>query len=317
MLSDHLGSVRNITNSGNTVRWQYRYDTYGGFENGTKLLTIDNATFNDPDSGFTPRTINGGVLTTNSMTTPRRFRYLFTGQSWDPHAGLYYYKARWYDQRTGRFLSEDPIGFVVGDTNLYVYCANEPMNLLDPSGTEESPAQKPLTNEEKAACCKKSLSTLPDSAQQTTRGWNTCCHSQKISCVNDALVPSPPPADPHFSTTAADFLKTTLRDCARAHEDSHHDQTEDCNEDNEQKCLKFKDKTKQNKQECNAHQLEIDCLRKSLSTMPKDMQLDQRLGYIQLINQKTREYADFANGQYKCVPPVKDGKPQPPPKQPR
>jgi len=84
MLSDHLGSVRNITNSGNTVRWQYRYDTYGGFENGTKLLTIDNATFNDPDSGFTPRTINGGVLTTNSMTTPRRFRYLFTGQSWTP-----------------------------------------------------------------------------------------------------------------------------------------------------------------------------------------------------------------------------------------
>jgi len=48
--------------------------------------------------------------------------------------GLYYMRARYYDADTGRFISEDPIGFAGGDFNLYAYVQNNPVLLIDPSG---------------------------------------------------------------------------------------------------------------------------------------------------------------------------------------
>jgi hypothetical protein len=51
-------------------------------------------------------------------------------------ACLSYYRARYYDPGAGRFLSEDPAGFVVA-TNLYVYVKNIPTRLGDPSGLFE------------------------------------------------------------------------------------------------------------------------------------------------------------------------------------
>jgi RHS repeat-associated protein len=47
---------------------------------------------------------------------------------------LYYMRARWYDPRTGRFLSEDPIG-LAGGVNPSVYGADDPVNGRDPTGT--------------------------------------------------------------------------------------------------------------------------------------------------------------------------------------
>ena len=47
---------------------------------------------------------------------------------------LYYYRARYYDPNTGRFASEDPIGFSAGDVNIYRYVFNNPLNFNDPSG---------------------------------------------------------------------------------------------------------------------------------------------------------------------------------------
>jgi hypothetical protein len=35
-----------------------------------------------------------------------------------------------------RFLSEDPIGFAGGDTNLFAYAGNDPVNSTDPSGLQ-------------------------------------------------------------------------------------------------------------------------------------------------------------------------------------
>src|SRR5579863_321391 len=44
-----------------------------------------------------------------------------------------YYRARYYDPQSGRFLNEDPSGFGAG-TNFYVYTWNNPVNYLDPFG---------------------------------------------------------------------------------------------------------------------------------------------------------------------------------------
>ena len=41
-----------------------------------------------------------------------------------------------YNPETGRFLSEDPIGFAGGDMNLYRYVFNNPINYVDPIVTQ-------------------------------------------------------------------------------------------------------------------------------------------------------------------------------------
>jgi hypothetical protein len=46
---------------------------------------------------------------------------------------LYYYRARYYDQNVGRFVSEDPVRFK-GGINFYRYAKNNPTELVDPFG---------------------------------------------------------------------------------------------------------------------------------------------------------------------------------------
>jgi RHS repeat-associated protein len=59
--------------------------------------------------------------------------FLFTGRRFDAEAGLYYYRARYYNPHIGRFLQTDPIGYD-DDINWYRYCENSPVNLTDPYG---------------------------------------------------------------------------------------------------------------------------------------------------------------------------------------
>ena len=60
------------------------------------------------------------------------FRY--NGREWDPETSLYYYRARYYDPTSGRFVSEDPAGFDAGSPNFYVYVGNDPTDDIDPYG---------------------------------------------------------------------------------------------------------------------------------------------------------------------------------------
>jgi len=48
--------------------------------------------------------------------------------------GASYYRARYYDPSSGRFLTEDPLGGDFGDNNFYLYVDNEPIDRLDPLG---------------------------------------------------------------------------------------------------------------------------------------------------------------------------------------
>ena len=56
----------------------------------------------------------------------------FLGQYQEPVSGLAYNYARFYDAATGRYLTQDPIGFAAG-TNFYAYSA-DPLTAVDPFG---------------------------------------------------------------------------------------------------------------------------------------------------------------------------------------
>jgi len=60
-------------------------------------------------------------------------RFQYTGQTWLPELGMYYYKARIYSPTLGRFLQTDPIGYGDG-MNMYNYVRGNPVNATDPSG---------------------------------------------------------------------------------------------------------------------------------------------------------------------------------------
>ena len=53
-------------------------------------------------------------------------------------AGRHWGKSRFRERpaQDDRFLSKDPIGFAAGDTNLYRYVFNDPVNLKDPTGLD-------------------------------------------------------------------------------------------------------------------------------------------------------------------------------------
>ena len=58
------------------------------------------------------------------------------------------FRNRLFSPTLGRWLSNDPLGFAAGDTNIYRYSRNGPLGSLDPSGLDSTPA-KPAPHERK------------------------------------------------------------------------------------------------------------------------------------------------------------------------
>src|SRR5438093_414036 len=59
-------------------------------------------------------------------------RCRFSGQT----RGGRYCRARYYHPGLARFMSEDPIGFLGGDVNLYAYVGGNPLTFIDPHGLD-------------------------------------------------------------------------------------------------------------------------------------------------------------------------------------
>ena len=60
---------------------------------------------------------------------------------YDKETGLYYYNARFYNPEDGRFLTQDTYrgeNMEPDTLHLYAYCANNPVNYVDPSGHKKA-----------------------------------------------------------------------------------------------------------------------------------------------------------------------------------
>ena len=97
---DGLGSVTSLTAANGSVAQSYTNDSFG------------------------KQTASSG-----SVSNP----FQYTARELDAETGLYYYRARYYDPSTGRFISEDPIGLEIGP-NFYSYVSNDSVGQTDPSG---------------------------------------------------------------------------------------------------------------------------------------------------------------------------------------
>jgi len=103
-LTDHLGSVRQLSGQNKAALARYDYAPYGELSRSSGL----------------PLTVG------------------YTGHRWDPEIGQYFAPFRYYNPQIARWNMRDPLGFVDGP-NVYAYVAGNPVNNYDPLGLSALP----------------------------------------------------------------------------------------------------------------------------------------------------------------------------------
>ena len=102
--TDHLGSVRDLLRLSGSTTSVANHLTYNAF---------------------------GLLVSKSSATAADNTMFAYTGKWTDAVSNLQWNVNRWYDAPTGKWISEDPIGFDAGDVNLYRYVRNAPVELVD------------------------------------------------------------------------------------------------------------------------------------------------------------------------------------------
>ncbi len=99
---DQVGSLRVVADSAGNMIKRIDYDSFGNI-------------INDTDPSFD-------------------MPFGFAGGLHDRDTGLVRFGYRDYDPDIGRWTTKDPILFAGGDTDLFGYCLNNPINFIDPTG---------------------------------------------------------------------------------------------------------------------------------------------------------------------------------------
>ncbi|MFT7880365.1 MAG: RHS repeat-associated core domain-containing protein [Sulfurimonas sp.] len=99
---DQVGSLRAVSDTNGQVVKEITYDTFGN------IISDSNQDF--------------------------KVAFGFAGGLYDSDTGLTRFGYRDYDAYTGKWTAKDPIGFNGGDSNLYGYVLEDPVNLVDPTG---------------------------------------------------------------------------------------------------------------------------------------------------------------------------------------
>jgi RHS repeat-associated protein len=103
---DGLGSTDRLTDGGAAITDNYVYQAFGA-------LLIHNG------------------LSSNSFLYVGQLGYYF-----DPDTTILYVRERYYTPLLGRWLTQDPLGYEAGYTNMYHYVFNHPTVNVDPSGLQ-------------------------------------------------------------------------------------------------------------------------------------------------------------------------------------
>ncbi len=112
LTTNNLGSIVGVHDSTGKLVERYEYTPFG------EVKAFDAA---------------GKSITPGSVSGNRRF---FNGKEYDEEIGLYYYQARYYSPKLGRFIQRDPLGFADG-MNPFAYVGNSPLSFVDPLGLEK------------------------------------------------------------------------------------------------------------------------------------------------------------------------------------
>ena len=117
-LKDHLSTVNEITNANGDIVQKMEYSAFG------VLRSVKDSS--GVEVGF--------------ENAPVRSSFTYTGREFEPELGMYYYRARYYDPNTGRFLQTDPepgkLSLPITVINKYIYVGNNPTMFSDPTGRD-------------------------------------------------------------------------------------------------------------------------------------------------------------------------------------
>jgi len=104
--SNQQYSITAVSDGGGSVVERYAYSAYG-------QVTIADA--------------SGSVISNSAIAN----RYTYTGREWDETLGLFYFRARMYDPKAGRFCGRDPITYIDGEN---LYASYFYLRFTDPTG---------------------------------------------------------------------------------------------------------------------------------------------------------------------------------------